>query len=652
MIGKSVKVLFLLTSLLVSNINAKLNPVVNYCPFGEKSVMDYYKNGKRVGGKSSIKCSNSGFLMDLESKNDFVLDEFLADFHDNSSFLPDNDLLWNNLPYLGNSKCINNDKVLTISMGVIVGNELYKSLDKSVSKTTLYIETLWKKVNYYYVNQFGVHIVINHLIIEQDSKGKFSNPSCKMDIFDDFTNVLDNFQYPSEQAMWHKISYCPDDTARAVGLGQVGLGGCKGGGTRAISNIGRSTFVTVAHEIGHNMGAGHHTTGGIMSTGSKSLNGLIQFNIESKSSICSNVKRIEACNNPNKAYYISSDSCGNGIIEAGEECECPSGKTCSCCKNCKLVSECSPFQNECCSSNCKFLDTSSECSSLGKRGYCRSGYCESPSFCNLVATKPSEGFCGLHKDNVCKISCEYKGSCITMNGWTAAGKPMNWAADGSLCSTSSIIIGACKNGECISVGPQIPTLKPTPKPIPNPTKPNEISYFDKKKVPEELCGGVWEDIFNGVNLQVNCKKDYRYSSKYAKKLSKFFKPLSSEVAKIPGMGDSKMELSFNFIDKNGNEVEVDDLRLQIFALNKDESVELFSGQVETQGNDISKEGNVYTGIENKERKVKNLRKSSTKTESQTLIVNFGSSSEFDLTFNFVGKDSKIYYQYFTLSGKV
>uniref|UniRef100_A0A6G3MJS8 Disintegrin and metalloproteinase domain-containing protein 10 (Trinotate prediction) n=1 Tax=Henneguya salminicola TaxID=69463 RepID=A0A6G3MJS8_HENSL len=63
----------------------------------------------------------------------------------------------------------------------------------------------------------------------------------------------------------------------------------------------------------------------------------------------------------------SSNVCGNGIIELGEECDSGMDKD-LCCGSaissspCKLIKGvCSPSQGDCCSNNCKFKERGSVC---------------------------------------------------------------------------------------------------------------------------------------------------------------------------------------------------------------------------------------------------------------------------------------------------
>lgn len=658
MLKKIVTAFTLLTTLVV-NTNGVLTPVINYCPYGEDTVVDYYKNNKRVGGKSRVECTKYP-SKDIEYDFPIVFNasEFLGNHGDDPNILPNNDLLWNNLPPLGGSKCIDDDEIYSIKMGVIMDYGTYKMFHKDNDLIIKMVEQYWKQVNYLYVNQFGVMFTIEHLIIDQDENNRWDNKDCKLSIRDHFQQVARTSK-PSLQALWHIFSTC-DMTDSAIGLGHVGTN-CNYI-SLGYTTISRSSFTTIAHEIGHNMGANHHNNGGIMSA-EKTYNNILQFHPASKPNICKVIKGLEECDDPLKMESSTDGStCGNGIVEAGEECECASGTSCKCCKDCKLKGECDPLNGPCCNEDCTYKDTSDECVVIGTKGYCRSGYCQIPFLCggridDEASTKGK--FCGIHEDNVCKIKCEFQGICSKMVDWTVNGRDINWAFNGALCRTSTISNGACKDGKCIEVGPQhptpkpVPTPKPTPKPTPRPSlrPPTSsepvVGVFDKKKSPSKLCGGIWEDVFDGIDLKLNCVVPYSYSDKYKKKMGKIMRPLSDSVAKITGMGNSTMEIEFQFVNKKGNSVNINDVKFYLFGIEEDEWVEVKKGNVVYSGSSLTKKGNVYSGTEKKEKKVKKINKQSSKTRAQTLEIN-SSGGSLNLKLKFDGKSKKIDYHYFSV----
>lgn len=409
-------------------VNSILTPVIEYCPYDQTTVLEYYKNNKVVKRKKGIlKCTQKKIKKNNQFNNDYY--NIINNTH-----------IWNNLPYIDGKKCItSNNKILTISMGLVIDYNLNKHWNKHLF---YYIEQLWKRINYIFVNQFGFNFIIKRLVVEKNHNNKWSNPWCMFNIFQDHSNFY-NFPRDTHQAVWHRLLYCPNDKINAVGVAN-NIISCKKGGSFAVSNIGRSNFMTVAHEIGHTLSAPHHhDANGIMAPSASYLNNIAQFNKLSKPSICNAIKSLERCNNK-KAYYVLN-KCGNGIIEPGEECECKKNKICKCCKNCKLIGECNPIYNECCSSNCHYFYSNQKCSFLNKEGYCRNGYCEIPNKCNIFNEKK---YCGIHYDNPCKIMCKHDNRCLKMTGITSNGEPVNWVMNGTLC-LSNKKIGYCKKGFCI-----------------------------------------------------------------------------------------------------------------------------------------------------------------------------------------------------------
>lgn len=101
-------------------------------------------------------------------------------------------------------------------------------------------------------------------------------------------------------------------------------------------------------------------------------NNIQKFSPCSIGNICSAIGRNSvktSCLTANKdVSTITGSQCGNGIVEAGEDCDCGGTSGCAnnpCCNptTCKFTSQsvCDPSNEDCCTSTCKFASNGTVC---------------------------------------------------------------------------------------------------------------------------------------------------------------------------------------------------------------------------------------------------------------------------------------------------
>ncbi|KHO01999.1 ADAM protease ADM-B [Metarhizium album ARSEF 1941] len=319
-----------------------------------------------------------------------------------------------------------------------------------------------------------------------------------------------------DNAFWSLFTTCATDTA--VGLAWRGMlcrAGASGEGDGAKNETVAATNVVVktatewqifAHETGHTFGAVHDcvsqtcpangpsqaccplskdqcNAGGKYIMNPSTGNGVTAFSPCSIGNICSGLKSNQikgSCLTDNKNVQTDvniGSQCGNGIVEAGEDCDCGGEAGCNgnkCCdpKTCKFTSGsvCDPSNEDCCTDQCKFASSGIVCrpstgecdiqetcpgdkaacpadkhksngDSCGNGLQCASGQCTSPDLqcqhmANSLTGRNNTKAC---PETECMLACTSpdlpSNQCITYN---------QFFVDGTSCGAG----GHCLNGNC------------------------------------------------------------------------------------------------------------------------------------------------------------------------------------------------------------
>ncbi|EPQ28565.1 uncharacterized protein PFL1_03869 [Pseudozyma flocculosa PF-1] len=312
--------------------------------------------------------------------------------------------------------------------------------------------------------------------------------------------------------LWHLMTTCNSGSEIGVAwLGTLCMTDTSGSSGQYVSGTGVSSITpqqwqVMAHEMGHNFGAIHDCTQGCSLTDGYAvanggatccplstttcdagadhiMNPSSQNNIQSFSqcsigNICSMLGRgldTSCVETPGRRTTLSTQQCGNGILEPGEECDAgPNGSRC-CTSQCKLTSgsQCDPETSPCCTSQCNYapatqvcrpaLDsrcdtaetcngTSAECpadekksdgSSCGDGLSCANGLCTSRDLQCRQASTGSMSFsraCSASNANGCSLTCQDPSTanrCLILQ---------QTFVDGTSCGNG----GRCEDGQCKS----------------------------------------------------------------------------------------------------------------------------------------------------------------------------------------------------------
>ncbi|QRW05755.1 reprolysin family zinc metalloprotease [Ceratobasidium sp. AG-Ba] len=423
---------------------------------------------------------------------------------------------------IGNTAgCSKTQKI--VYMGVAADCTYTSRYGGSANATTMILND-WNTASSLYKSTFNVSLGIVELAIQDSTCPPASptpNPAWNTACSDSITlnERLSLFsawrgQKSDGAGLWHLMSGCPTGTEVGVAwLGQVcnvqssGDPGNVVSGT-AVSTAGRTEWQVVAHEIGHNFGAIHDCTSGCTGTSAccprtrdscdsnsqfimspVSSAGEVTFSPCSIGNICSvlagSVNSTCLQDADTAKQTISLQMCGNGIVEAGEDCDPGVGRNSTCCdsRTCKFTSNavCDPASSACCLDTCQFAPSTQVCrpsrdakcdraemctgtsaacpsdqvtdngTSCGDGNLaCANGVCTSPDLqCQTVGVSLNlTRACPSRNDRSCQVSCQdprASNQCIVLQANLVDGSPCGYG-------------GTCSSGQC-QAGSALETAK-------------------------------------------------------------------------------------------------------------------------------------------------------------------------------------------------
>ncbi|ORY80930.1 Metallo-peptidase family M12-domain-containing protein [Protomyces lactucae-debilis] len=319
-------------------------------------------------------------------------------------------------------------------------------------------------------------------------------------------------QQSDSYSAWLLLSTC--NTASEIGVAWLGTLCNANTTTQSSSSVsstgvvtsaagGTSYWKTFAHELGHIFGANHDCTASCsldtsttccpLSAGTCSSAGAFLMNPSSSFSatrfspctvgqVCTNLLRrtvASSCLSRNQNVKLeTAATCGNGIVEEGEDCDCGGTAECAnnpCCNptTCKFNTGavCDPSNAACCTQQCQFAGNSTICrasagpcdpgeSCSGTSGQCpEDGFARNGQSCGSNGLVCASGQCtsrdaqcqqqfngssGACDDVQCALTCRVQGQCYIANQYFISGTP---CGNGGVCR-----LGNCDQG---SVGNQI-----------------------------------------------------------------------------------------------------------------------------------------------------------------------------------------------------
>jgi len=311
-----------------------------------------------------------------------------------------------------------------VSLAIVVDNTFFKKQMKgSLMSTMNYVYSVVNHVDYIY-RAVDIRVALTNLELWTD-KDKFN-------VTTETPYNLRSFEEYNRNVLKNKYKWEHDNAQMLIGIkqsqGYTGLGAVGSlcyGDSAAVSYTWSTnpaiTAGTLAHELGHNMGA-HHFKGSCnctrkpcMMTPTASwspVNGLTDCTVKTINQRCNKGWCLCLLDKPTKIE--GGPVCGNGFVEKGEECDCGQPRYCKnpCCDpyTCKMHSGAVCASGECCE-NCLPKLRGSICRE--KAGECdisercdgNNGECPANSYLqDFKSCDSNKGFChnGLCSESLTK----------------------------------------------------------------------------------------------------------------------------------------------------------------------------------------------------------------------------------------------------------